>query len=54
MIAKGESQQDIGQALVAVRKEFSAGMQVIEALVGQFVTGTIMSLIIGIFIKTKK
>jgi hypothetical protein len=54
MIAKGESQQDISQASIAVRKEFSAGMQVIQALIGQFVTGTIMSLIIGLFIKTKK
>ena len=54
MIAKGESQQDIGQASVAVRREFSAGMQVMQALAGQFVTGTIMSLIIGLFIKTKK
>jgi len=54
MIAKGESQQDISQASVAVRNEFSAGMQVMQALVGQFVTGTIMSLIIGLFIKTKK
>ena len=54
MLAKVESQQDISQASVAVRKEFSAGMQVIQALVGQFVTGAIMSLIIGLFIKTKK
>jgi hypothetical protein len=51
MIAKGESQQDINQSSVAIRKEFSAGMQVIQALIGQFVTGTIVSLIIGIFIK---
>ncbi len=54
IIAKGESQQDISQASVTVRKEFSAGMQVIQALIGQFVTGAIMSLIIGLFIKTKK
>jgi cellobiose-specific phosphotransferase system component IIC len=54
MLAKVESQQDISQASVAVRKEFSAGMQVTQALVGQFVTGAIMSLIIGLFIKTKK
>jgi hypothetical protein len=54
MIAKGESQQDISQGSAAVREEFSAKMQIIESLVGQFVTGTIISLVIGIFIKTKK
>jgi hypothetical protein len=54
MIAKVESQQDISQASVAVRREFSPGMQVMQALVGQFVTGAIMSLIIGLFIKSKK
>jgi len=53
MIAKGEPQQDIDRNSVAVAKEFTPGAQVFQALVGQFITGTILSLIIGLFIKTK-
>ena len=53
MIANGESQQQIGQDSVAVAREFTPGAQVMMALTGQFITGTIMSLIIGLFIKTK-
>jgi hypothetical protein len=54
MIAAGKSQQDISQSSVKVSAEFTPGMQVFQALVGQFVTGTLISLIIGLFIKTKK
>ncbi|WP_428329232.1 DUF4199 domain-containing protein [Mucilaginibacter sp.] len=54
MIANGESQQQIGQHLVMVSREFSTGTQVIMALTGQFFTGLIISLIAGIFVKTKK
>lgn len=54
MIAKGESQQQISQESVEVARQFTAGAQVMTALVGQFVSGAIVSLIIGLFIKTKK
>ncbi|MDR3693582.1 DUF4199 domain-containing protein [Mucilaginibacter sp.] len=54
MIAKGESQQQINQDSIQVAKQYTPGIQVIQALVGQFVTGAIISLIIGIFVKTKK
>ena len=53
MIASGKSQQQINQESVAVAQQFSTGMQVMMALVGQFFTGLIISLIIGLFIKTK-
>jgi Flp pilus assembly pilin Flp len=53
MIAQGDSQQDISKKSVEVAQEFATGTQIMEALVGQFVTGTIVSLIIGLFIKTK-
>ena len=54
MIANGYSQQRINSESAAISKEFSTGAQVGESLVGQFGTGAIISLIIGIFIKTKK
>lgn len=53
MIASGKSQQQINQESAAVARQFSTGMQVMMALVGQFFTGLIISLIIGLFIKTK-
>jgi hypothetical protein len=54
MMAKGEGQQDIDQDSIKVAKQFTTGMQVMMALVGQFVSGGLISLIIGLFIRTKK
>ena len=54
MVAAGQSQQDINEGSVKVARDFTPGAQVFQALVGQFVTGTLISLIIGLFIKTKK
>jgi len=54
MMAAGKSPDEIKTNLVGVAREFTPGMQVTQALVGQFVTGTLISLIVGLFIKTKK
>jgi Protein of unknown function (DUF4199) len=54
MIANGESPKQIADHLVDERRQFSTGMQVMMALVGQSVVGTILSLIMAIFIKSKK
>ena len=54
LTAAGKTPQEISQRLEDVRKEFSTGMQVMEALVGQVVVGSIASLILGIFTRTKK
>jgi hypothetical protein len=54
LIAAGKSPQEIAQRLEGVRKEFSTGSQVIMALVGQTVVGSIASLILGLFMRTKK
>jgi hypothetical protein len=54
MIANKESQQQINQDSVMISKQFTTGAQVMMALAGQFFTGLIISLIIGLFIKTKK
>jgi len=54
MRAAHETEQQISTDSVKVAAEFTTGMQVTEALVGQFVMGTIMSLILGLFLKGKK
>ncbi len=53
LIEAGKSPDEINQRLVSVRKEFSTGIQVGMALIGQLVMGTIATLIIGLFLKTK-
>ncbi|HEY8928109.1 MAG TPA: DUF4199 domain-containing protein [Mucilaginibacter sp.] len=54
MVANGESQQQISQNSIAVAKEFSTPAQVLMALIGQFFTGFILSLIVALFVKTRK
>ncbi len=53
MAANGESQQQIADHLVSIRKEFSTSAQVMMALIGQSVIGTVLSLIMAPFIKNK-
>lgn len=54
MVAAGETKQQMAADSKTVAAEYSTGMQVVEALVGQFVVGTVVSLIMGLFIKTGK
>ncbi len=54
MLSGGETPAQIQKNLAGVRTEFSTGGQVMEALIGQLVMGTAISLIIAPFIKTKK
>ncbi len=54
LAAAGKTPQEISERLEGVRKEFSTGMQVTEALIGQAVAGSIASLILGLFTRTKK
>lgn len=54
MIASGKSAKQIADELVNVTREFSTAGQVIEALVAQTVVGTIISLIMSLFTKSKK
>ena len=54
LAAAGKTAQEISQRLVEVRKEFSTGAQVMEALVGQVVVGTVVSLILGAFMRSRK
>lgn len=54
LVASGESAKQIANDMLAVKWEFSTSGQVIAALVAQSVVGTMLSLIIAIFIKSKK
>ena len=54
LIASGESAKQIAQDMVAVKWEFSTGGQVTAALVAQTIVGTVISLILGIFTRSKK
>ena len=54
MHAAHETPEQIAIHTASVAAEYNTGMQVTQALVGQFVTGSIMSLILGIFLKGKK
>lgn len=52
--AAGKAPGEIASQLGVVRKQFSTGAQVGEALVGQAVVGTLVSLIVGAFVRTKR
>ena len=53
MAAAGKSPADIVRAADSARKEFSTGAQVAQALIGQAVAGTLITLILGLFLRTK-
>jgi hypothetical protein len=53
MAAAGKSPAEITQCIESTRKEFSTGAQVVQALIGQAVIGSLLSLIMGLFLRTK-
>jgi len=53
LLNAGISQQETELQITAVKKEFSTAMQVVQSLTGQSIMGTLASLIIGLFLKTK-
>jgi len=54
MLASGKSQAEITTGTPALLQQWSTGGQAIQALIGQTVCGTVIALVMGIFIKTKK
>jgi hypothetical protein len=54
MVAAHDTTEKISQQLTKVKQEFSTSSQVIMALAGQIIVGSICSLIIGIFVRSKK
>jgi len=54
MLASGKSQAEITAGTPALQQQWSTGGQAIQALIGQTVCGTVIALVMGIFVKTKK
>ena len=53
MTIAGKSPVEIAKCVESTRKEFSTGAQVAQALIGQAVAGTVISVIMGLFLRTK-
>lgn len=54
MAADGKSPTEITASLPGLRQQWSIGGQVMQALIGQTVSGTLIALVMGLFLKTKK
>ncbi len=54
LIADNKSPADIAQGVAGLQKQFTASAQAMQALVGQTVAGTVISLVMALFIRTKK
>ena len=54
MQAIGKTHQQIISSSAAISAQYTTGAQVFMALTGQFVVGTIVSLLIGLFVKKQK
>lgn len=54
MIAEGQDAATMAANITNLQKEFSTPMQVFQAIVGQSVFGTVISLIMALFVRTKK
>ena len=54
MLANGKSPAEVNVAVPALQQQWSTGGQFIQALIGQTVCGTVIALIMGIFVRTKK
>ena len=53
LIADGKSPAEIAAGIADLHKQFSPGTQIMQALVAQTGMGTIISLILGAFVRTK-
>ncbi|WP_343672027.1 DUF4199 domain-containing protein [Chitinophaga sp.] len=53
LVAAGKTQAQIAAELVSVRKQFSTGAMVAQALIGQLVVGSGISFLMGILIRKK-
>jgi hypothetical protein len=54
MAADGKNPAEVAAGIQSLRLQWSAGGQMMQALVGQTVCGTVITLILGLFIKSKK
>ncbi|MBB6126914.1 DUF4199 domain-containing protein [Mucilaginibacter lappiensis] len=54
MIADGKSPAEIAASMPGLRQQWTTGGQMLQALVGQTVCGTVIALIMALFVKSKK
>jgi hypothetical protein len=54
MLAEGKSAQEIATTQANLQMQYTAPMQIFQALVGQTVSGTVIALIMAIFVKSGK
>jgi hypothetical protein len=52
--AAGKAPGEIASRLESVRRQFSTGSQIRQALIGQAVVGTLASVIVGAFVRTNR
>jgi len=50
----GKSPADVAAATPALAQQWSSGGQMLQALIGQTVCGTLITLLMGLFLRTKK
>jgi hypothetical protein len=53
MIADGKSPAVIAAGMPVLQKQWTTGAQMLQALIGQTVRGTVIALVMGIFLRTK-
>lgn len=54
LVAEGKSPAEIAANMTSLQQQWTTGGQMLQALVGQTVCGTVISLVMGLFIKSKK
>jgi len=54
MIADGKSSAEIAASMPGLRQQWTISGQMLQALVGQTVSGTLIALIMALFVKSKK
>ena len=54
MIADGKSSVEIAASMPGLTQQWTTGGQMLQALVGQTVSGTVIALIMALFVKSKK
>ena len=54
MIADGKDSQEVANGLTGLKQQLSPAVQILQAMAGQTIAGTVIALVMGIFIRTKK
>ncbi|MDN5286384.1 MAG: hypothetical protein JWR38_2658 [Mucilaginibacter sp.] len=54
IIADGKSPAEVAASMASLQQQWTTGAQMLQALVGQTVCGTVIALVMGLFIRSKK